>query len=341
MAFLFKMNISLSIVVPVYNRPDEIRELLESLQAQDFDSSFEVVIVEDGSTESSEKIVEEFRNSLQISYYFKENSGPGDSRNYGMQKAKGNYFIILDSDCILPKQYLTEVNNELQKEFVHCFGGPDAADKSFTTVQKAINYVMTSVLTTGGIRGGEKSIGKFQPRSFNMGISKEAFEKAGGFGRIHPGEDPDLTFRIWKAGFDSRLFPKAFVYHKRRIDWNKFYIQVNKFGSVRPILNKWHSGTAKPTYWFPAFFMLGLLASITMAFFGMVLPLAMYLIYFLVLFLDALVKNKSLAVAFLSIFAALTQFTGYGIGFLKSTILLKFNNKDPEELFPKLFFKRR
>ncbi|RDY62028.1 glycosyltransferase [Flagellimonas nanhaiensis] len=335
------MNTSLSIIVPVYNRPDEIRELLESLKVQDFNSAFEVVIIEDGSTESSEEIVEKFRDGLQISYYFKENSGPGDSRNYGMQKAKGNYFIILDSDCILPKQYLTEVNKELQKEFVHCFGGPDAADKSFTTVQKAINYVMTSFFTTGGIRGGEKSIGKFQPRSFNMGISKEAFEKAGGFGRIHPGEDPDLTFRIWKAGFDSRLFPKAFVYHKRRIDWNKFYIQVNKFGSVRPILNKWHPGTAKVTYWFPSFFTLGLLASIVIAFFGILLPLAIYLIYFVILFMDAFIKNKSFVVAFLSIFAALTQFTGYGMGFLKSTILLNFSNKDAESLFPKLFFKRR
>ncbi|WP_171659658.1 glycosyltransferase [Flagellimonas amphidinii] len=335
------MNTFLSIVVPVYNRPEEIRELLQSLLVQDFDLPYEVVIVEDGSSESSETIVQQFEDKLQISYYFKENSGPGDSRNYGMQKAQGNYFIILDSDCILPKQYLSEVQKELEKAFVHCFGGPDAADESFTIVQKAINYVMTSFLTTGGIRGKEKSVGKFQPRSFNMGISKEAFEKAGGFGRIHPGEDPDLTFRIWKAGYNSRLFPKAYVYHKRRIDWNKFYIQVNKFGSVRPILNKWHPGTAKLTYWFPTFFMLGLLVSIVLALFGMLWPLALYALYFIVLFLDALVKNKSLKVAFYAIFAALTQFTGYGIGFLKSTMLLNFSKKEPEGLFPKLFFKRK
>lgn len=341
MAFLFQMNVDFSIIVPVYNRPEEIRELLVSLQQQDFKSAYEVVIVEDGSSESSEDIVNQFQNGLQISYYYKKNSGPGDSRNYGMQKAKGNYFIILDSDCILPKQYLTEVGRELDKEFVHCFGGPDAADTSFTIVQKAINYVMTSLLTTGGIRGGEKSVGKFQPRSFNMGISKEAFEKAGGFGRIHPGEDPDLTFRIWKAGYDSRLFPKAFVYHKRRIDWNKFYIQVNKFGMVRPILNKWHPGTAKPTYWFPTFFMLGLCLSLVLVLIGIGLPLLLYAVYFLVLFLDALLKNGNLKVAFLAIFAALTQFTGYGIGFFKSTMLLNFSNKEPEELFPKLFFKKK
>ncbi|WP_036385412.1 glycosyltransferase family 2 protein [Muricauda sp. MAR_2010_75] len=335
------MKTSFSIVVPVYNRPEEIRELLESLVRQDFNAPYEIVIVEDGSSESSENIVEIFKDKLQISYYFKENSGPGDSRNYGMQKAKGNYYIILDSDCILPKQYLIEVDKELKQEFVHCFGGPDAADASFSDVQKAINYVMTSFFTTGGIRGGEKSVGKFQPRSFNMGISKDVFEKVGGFGRIHPGEDPDLTFRIWQAGFDTRLFPKAFVYHKRRIDLNKFYRQVNKFGMVRPILSKWHPGTARPTYWFPTLFMTGLFVSLLLALAGILLPLWLYAFYVLILFLDALLKNRNVKVAFLAIFAALTQFTGYGTGFLKSTILLNFSNKEPEELFPKLFFKRK
>ncbi|MEY8779980.1 glycosyltransferase family 2 protein [Allomuricauda sp. XS_ASV26] len=335
------MNTFFSIIVPVYNRPEEVRELLESLQSQNYAEDFEVVIVEDGSADSSEQIVNSFRENLQISYYFKENSGPGDSRNYGMERAKGNYFIVLDSDCILPKQYLSEVDKELKKEFVHCFGGPDAADTSFTTIQKAINYVMTSFLTTGGIRGGKKAVGKFQPRSFNMGISREAFEKAGGFGRIHPGEDPDLTFRIWKAGFDTRLFPDAYVYHKRRIDWNKFYIQVNKFGSVRPILNKWHPGTAKPTYWFPTLFILGLSVAIILSIFGLWLPLLLYVFYFSILFLDALIKSKNLIVSFLAIFAALIQFTGYGIGFFKSTMLLNFSSKEPEELFPKLFFKKK
>ncbi len=335
------MQLFLSIIVPVYNRPEEIRELLESLWKQDFKEDFEVVIVEDGSSESSERVVEGFQDKLHISYYYKSNSGPGDSRNFGMQKAKGNYFIILDSDCIVPQQYLAEVDKELKREFVHCFGGPDAADQSFTTVQKAINYVMTSFFTTGGIRGGEKSVGKFQPRSFNMGISSEAFAKVGGFGRIHPGEDPDLTFRIWKAGFDSRLFPNAFVYHKRRIDWDKFYIQVNKFGMVRPILNKWHPGTARPTYWFPTLFILGLCLSLLFSFFGMWLPLTLYFCYFLILFLDAWVKNRNIKVAFLALYAALTQFYGYGIGFLKSTILLNFSSKEPEELFPKLFFKKK
>ncbi|NAY90713.1 glycosyltransferase [Muricauda sp. JGD-17] len=333
------MNTSFSIIVPVYNRPEEIRELLDSLVQQDFKLEYEVVIVEDGSQESSEDVVKKFQNDLQISYYYKDNSGPGDSRNFGMRKAKGNYFIILDSDCILPKHYLTEVAKELQDNFVHCFGGPDAAEESFTIVQKAINYVMTSFLTTGGIRGGKKGVGKFQPRSFNMGISKSVFEKVGGFGQIHPGEDPDLTFRIWKAGFESRLFLNAFVYHKRRIDWNKFYIQVNKFGMVRPILNQWHPDTARPTYWFPTLFVFGLMLSLGLLLFGIVLPAILYIAYFLLLFSDAIFKTGNLVVALLAVFAALVQFTGYGLGFLKSTILLTFNKKEPEELFPKLFFK--
>jgi len=336
------MNISISVIVPVYNRPEEIRELLQSLLEQDFKGDYEVVIVEDGSVGRSDQVVEKFKGQLNISYYFKENTGPGDSRNFGMQKAKGNYFIILDSDCILPQQYLTEVHKELQNNFTHCFGGPDAADQSFTTVQKAINYVMTSFFTTGGIRGGSTSVGKFQPRSFNMGISSKAFKKVGGFGQIHPGEDPDLTFRIWKGGFESRLFPKAFVYHKRRMDWSRFFIQVNKFGMVRPILNKWHPGTAKPTYWFPTLFMLALVGSAIIAVTGIfILPIVLFAIYFLLLFFDALLKNKNIKVAFLAIFAALTQFTGYGIGFLKSTLLLTFSNREPEKLFPKLFFKSK
>ena len=333
------MNTFFSIIVPVYNRPDEIRELLESLVKQDFDREYEVVIVEDGSKESSQHLMELFKERLHISYYYKDNSGPGDSRNYGMRKAKGNYFIILDSDCILPMHYLSEVKRELDHDFVHCFGGPDAADQSFTTVQKAINYVMTSFWTTGGIRGGRKSIGKFQPRSFNMGISKEAFQKAGGFGRIHPGEDPDLTFRIWKAGFKSRLFPDAYVYHKRRIDWNKFFVQVNKFGMVRPILNKWHPGTSRLTYWFPTCFLFGLFVSLAMLPFGFILPALAFAAYFSLLFLDALLNTTNVVVALLSLYAALVQFTGYGLGFLKSTILLNFSKKEPEELFPKLFFK--
>ncbi|MDF4222081.1 glycosyltransferase [Maribacter sp. M208] len=332
------MNLSFSFIIPVYNRPNEIKELLDSLRLQTYDNTFEVVIVEDGSTISSEEVIGDYVDYLAISYYKKPNSGPGDSRNYGMARAKGNYFIVLDSDCILPPQYLVEAEKSLRDDFVHCYGGPDAAHESFSTVQKAINYAMTSFLTTGGIRGGKKAVDKFQPRSFNMGISKEAFENVGGYGNIHPGEDPDLTIRIWNKGYKTKLISEAFVYHKRRIDWNKFYIQVNKFGMVRPILNKWHPETKKITYWFPTVFCLGLLGSIILAIAGFMVPLYFYSLYYLLLFIDALRKTSNLKVAFLSLVATAIQFFGYGYGFLKSTLYINFSSKKPEEIFPKLFF---
>jgi len=328
------MELSYSFIIPVYNRPNEIKELLESLAVQTYTKGFEVVIIEDGSTVSSEFVTKDFEETLSISYYQKPNSGPGDSRNYGMARAKGNYFIVLDSDCILPAKYLEEVEKSLQNEFVHCYGGPDAAHTSFTKVQKAINYAMTSFFTTGGIRGGKKAVDKFQPRSFNMGISKEAFEKVGGYGNIHPGEDPDLTIRIWNNGYDTKLISSAYVYHKRRIDWNKFFIQVNKFGMVRPILNMWHPETKKITYWFPTLFCLGFLASLVLAILGYLIGLFLYAFYFAVIFLDAIIKTKNIGIAFLSVFATLVQFIGYGYGFLKFTTYLTFSKSKPESIFP-------
>ncbi|MGD1946129.1 MAG: glycosyltransferase [Croceivirga sp.] len=327
-----------SFIVPVYNRPEEIQELLESMVVMYYTGDYEIVIVEDGSQRDAEAVIRSFSDELNVAYYKKGNTGPGDSRNYGMSKAKGNYFIVLDSDCLLPPEYLTEVENELKRSYVDCYGGPDAAHESFSDTQKAIDFVMTSFLTTGGIRGGKNAVGRFQPRSFNMGISKDAFEATGGFGNIHPGEDPDLTFRIWNKGFVSRLFPKAYVYHKRRIDWKKFHLQVKKFGMVRPILNKWHPGTAKPTYWFPSLFSLGSIAALLLSFFGVLLPTLFFGTYLIIVFSAALFAKKSFKVAFMALYALFIQFFGYGYGFLKSTILVNFSNKRPEEVFPKLFF---
>ena len=334
------MKLHFSIIVPVFNRPNEVEELLDSLSKQNFSKSFEVVIIEDGSTEKSDLITDKYKDRLDISYYFKANSGPGDSRNYGMKKAKGNYFLIFDSDCVIPSQYLTEVEVGLNKHYSDCFGGPDNAMDSFTPLQKAINYSMTSFLTTGGIRGKSEKLHKFQPRSFNMGISKKAFETTNGFAQIHPGEDPDLTIRLWKAGFDTQLLPKAFVYHKRRISWSKFKTQVNKFGQVRPILDKWHPETAKLTYWFPSLFVSGFVIALVLAFFKCYIGLLAYTLYYLILFIDSSIKNKSIYIGFLSLLAVTIQFYGYGLGFIKSKIKLAFSNKNPELLFPHLFFKK-
>ena len=276
----FLKKLEFSFIIPVYNRPVEVKELLDSFLEVEGGDDVEIVIVEDGSNETSEGIVKTYQDKLNISYYFKPNSGPGDSRNYGMQKAKGNYFIILDSDVILPSNYLTEAKESLEALYFDCFGGPDAAHDSFTNLQKAINFAMTSFITTGGIRGGDKQVENFQPRSFNMGLSKEAFEATGGFGKIHPGEDPDLSLRLHKLGFKTTLINTAFVYHKRRISWSKFYKQVYKFGMVRPILNQWHPKSRSIVYWFPTVFSLGLLIAVILAFFNFSIPLYLYIFYF-------------------------------------------------------------
>lgn len=333
------MQISYSFIVPVYNRPDEIDELLLSLTQFTSMIPFEVVIIEDGSTLPSDNIINKFNSELDISYYVKTNSGPGDSRNYGMERAKGNYFLILDSDCILPPEYLTEVDASLREDYVDCFGGPDNAHESFTDLQKAINYVMTSFFTTGGIRGGKKSVDKFQPRSFNMGLSRKAFEATGGFGKIHPGEDPDVTIRLWKAGFETKLISTAYVYHKRRISWSKFHTQVQKFGKCRPILNHWHPETKKLTYWFPTLFVFAVVESVIFWFMGVNLFIYLLLGYLGIVFVDSSVKNKSLIIGFQSLIALFIQFFGYGLGFLESTIKINWLKQKPQEAFPYLFFK--
>jgi len=336
--FVTMNKLDISFIIPVFNRPEEIRELLESFLELEGDINYEIVIVEDGSTNTSEAIVGNFSPRLNIAYYYKDNSGPGDSRNFGMRKAKGNYFIILDSDVILPPHYLLEVNSFLKKNYYDCFGGPDAAHDSFSKLQKAINFAMTSFITTGGIRGSKKSVEDFQPRSFNMGLSKKAFADSEGFGKIHPGEDPDLSLRLNKLGYKTTLIENAYVYHKRRVSWSKFYNQVHKFGLVRPILNQWHPSSKSIVYWFPTLFLLGLLMAMVLFVFDIRFPLYAYLLYFVIAFVLALSSTKNIVVASQSMLAVFIQFLGYGYGFLKCTITLLVSKKKPEEAFPNLFF---
>lgn len=336
------MTPSYSFIIPVYNRPGEIRELLESLAAQTYASPFEVVVIEDGSEIDCKEVVDTFQGNLNVSYIFKENTGPGDSRNVGMQKARGDYFIILDSDCVLPRRYLEIVDQSLHSEFVHCFGGPDSDMEEFTPIQRAINYSMTSPLTTGGLRGGKRSLTRFQPRSFNMGLSQEAFRRSGGFGRIHPGEDPDLVIRLWKLGYATRLFPEAVVYHKRRIDFSSFLKQVYRFGIVRAILNSWHPETQHFMYWLPTLFCAGILDLVFYSAIGWpMLSLAMsmvYVTYLLLIFFHSLFTTGNFLAALLSPFTTILQFMGYGWGFIKSTFLINFIRKKPQSIFPELFF---
>ena len=328
-----------SFIIPIYNRPEELDELLNSLVAQTYEGDFEVVVIEDGSTITSEQICKKYQNDLLITYLSKPNTGPGDSRNYGMQRAQHDYFLILDSDCILPSHYLEAVDDFLQAHYVDCFGGSDTATDDFTDIQKAINYTMTSLLTTGGIRGSQKRIQRFEPRSFNMGLSRKAFEATGGFGKIHPGEDPDLVIRLWEKGFDSAFIPTAFVFHKRRISWAKFRTQVSKFGQTRAILNHWHPQTRKLTFWLPTCFALGLCGAILLVFFGHIAPLLVYASYFILIGWDSARENRSVKIGFLSVWALLVQFFSYGWGFLRATLKIAFVKKPIETLFPHSFFK--
>ena len=328
----------ISFIIPVYNRPDEIDELLNSFSVQKGVKDFEIVIVEDGSSNKCENIIMNYKN-LNISYYFKENSGPGDSRNFGMNKAKGSYFVVLDSDIILPNNYCTILLNNLSKNFSECFGGVDDSHHSFNDFQKAVSYSMTSLITTGHVRGGSKTK-NFEPRSFNMGISKKAFLKSGGFGKIHPGEDPDLSIRLKKLGFRTLLYADLKVFHKRRVSVKSFFYQVYKFGIARSILNYKFPESKKITYWFPSIFSIIFLISVILVLFKIDLSVfTLFLTYFLIVFIESSIKFN-IWVGFLSILTTLIQFFGYGYGFLKSIILINiFPNKKIESIFPKMFFK--
>ncbi len=327
-----------SIIVPVYNRPDEVDELLQSLCDQKL-KDFEVLIVEDGSQRDCKAIVEKYHDRLDVKYFMKPNSGPGQSRNYGAEHANGEWLIILDSDVVLPEGYLESVDNSLSSlhsplsSKIVAFGGPDAAHPDFTPVQKAISYSMTSFFTTGGIRGGKAKLDKFYPRSFNMGIRRDVYQQLGGFTKMRFGEDIDFSYRIVEAGYQPRLFPEAWVWHKRRTDFRKFFRQVYNSGIARINLEKRHPGTMKLVHLLPTVFTVGVIALILISAVGRALmhyidhdqfywmcfaPWIPFLLYSLLICIDSSIKNKSLKVGVLSVPAAFIQLMGYGLGFIES-----------------------
>lgn len=327
-----------SIIIPLYNRPAEIKELLDSLVQQAY-KHFEVVVVEDGSTEKSEDIVASFRDRLEVKYFFKENSGPGLSRNYGAERASGDYFIFLDSDCIVPVEYLQEIENELSTSPVDAFGGPDRAHESFTDQQKAINYSMTSILTTGGIRGKKKSMEKFHPRSFNMGFSRRVFETTKGFSGMRFGEDIDMSIRIMEAGFQTRLFPAAYVYHKRRTSWKKFFKQIYNSGIARINLYLLHPASLKVVHLLPACFVVGVSVLVIGAILVSIWSLLPLLLWACLIFIDSLIENRSIVVAFYSICASFIQLFAYGIGFIHAFFKRIVFRKGEFNVFVKNFYK--
>lgn len=311
-----------SVIIPVFNRPQELDELLTSLTLQTY-KNFEVIIVEDGSSIKSESLVEKYSGKLKIHYFFKSNSGPGPSRNFGFTHAVGDFFVVFDSDCIIPPSYFRSVEKDLVINHWDAWGGPDRAHEDFTPLQRAMGYTMSSVFTTGGIRGGKKRLGWFQPRSFNMGISRKVFEATGGFKFDRFAEDIEFSIRMRNAGFKVGLIAEAYVYHKRRTSFSQFYEQVSNFGKGRVLVGRLYPEEIKLTHWFPAFFVLSVCSLVVLPFLHVqlfFLALLLLFIYLAMIFLHSLQQNRSLTVAILSIPSAWLQLWGYGFGFLKEWI---------------------
>ena len=328
-----------SIIIPVYNRPDELRELLESIAAQDRETDdVEVLVVEDGSAISSEEVALQYANRINVRYMPKENSGPGPARNYGAERATGEWLLILDSDVVLPPGYLQAIDAELQREDCDAFGGPDRASKDFTVMQKAINYAMTSFFTTGGIRGGKKKMDKFYPRSFNMGVRREVYMALGGFSKMRFGEDIDLSIRIFKGNYRCRLFPDAWVWHKRRTDLKKFFKQVHNSGIARINLYKRYPDSLKLVHTLPAVFTVGCaLLLLISPFFPW--ALALILLYAVIICLDATLAEGDIEVGLMAVPAAFVQLTGYGSGFLRAAWERLVMGRDEFSAFNHNFYK--
>ena len=341
-----------SIIVPVFNRPDEVGELLESLSNQTL-KDFEVIIVEDGSTKTCKDVCDKYADILVLHYYAKENSGPGQSRNYGAERASGDYLLILDSDVVLHEGYIQAVEDSLKETPTEAFGGPDAAHPSFTPVQKAISYSMTSFFTTGGIRGGKTKLDKFYPRSFNMGIRRDVYLQLRGFSKMRFGEDIDFSYRIVEAGYQPRLFPEAWVWHKRRTDFRKFFRQVYNSGIARINLEKRHPGTMKLVHLLPTVFTVGVIGLILISAVGRLLmyycgndqwrwlcllPWLPIILYSILILTDSTIRNKSLKVGLLSVPAAFVQLMGYGLGFIESWWKRCILRQDEFQAFEKTFY---
>ena len=326
-----------SIIVPVYNRPEEVDELLSSLSSQVY-KQFEVLVIEDGSTTTCEHIVAQYREQLDIKYYLKKNSGPGSTRNYGAKRSNGEYLIIIDSDCILPQSYLDTINKELERNPIDAFGGPDCAHSSFSPIQKAINYAMTSFYTTGGIRGGKKQMDKFYPRSFNMGIKKEVYLSLGGFSEMRFGEDIDFSIRIYKGGHSCKYMPEAWVYHKRRTNFKRFFKQVHNSGIARINLYKRYPSSLKIVHTLPALFTISVTLLVIGALFYPITLLPL-IIYALLVWIDSIRKNNSFKIGLYSVAAAYIQLIGYGTGFIHAWWQRCIRGKDEYAAFENSFYK--
>ncbi len=383
------MTIRYSIIIPVYNRPDELRELLESLvrlkaasvtdieafsvneatgenkkaresetvrknkvarknkttwkneaSAESVPGNWEVIVVEDGSLIRSDEVCEEFSGDLELRYLFQENAGPAAARNTGSKSARGEWLLFFDSDCIIPQGYFEAVDEALVDTSIDFFGGPDRAAAEFSATQKAIDYAMTSFLTTGGIRGGRRKLDKYYPRSFNKGVRKAAFEEVGGFSGLRFGEDLDLSMRLMQAGYRSTLIEDAWVYHKRRTDLKKFFKQVYNSGMARVVLNRLHPGTMKPVHLLPSLFVLYLVAAVTSLFFtteGILwYPVGILAV---ILFIDGFRSTGDIGASLMVPPASFVQLCGYGTGLIHSLVLIHILGRNRASAFEENFYK--
>lgn len=334
------MKPSISIIVAIYNRKEELFELLTSL-SQQTDKEFEIIIVDDGSAIDLKPTIKNFEEIFDIKYFRKDNSGPGLTRNYGATRAENEWLVFVDSDVIVEKDYIENIKNDILTIPCDAFGGADKAHKGFNLMQKAISYSMTSVFTTGGIRGSKKAVSKFQPRSFNMGVKKSVFEEVGGFSEMRIGEDPDLSMTLWEKGFSTAFFDNIAVYHKRRVDFGKFSKQVYQFGCARPILNQRHPNYVKISFAFPTLFMLGYIMGFIEYFvLGRGIILAFYGLYTFLVFFHALLLTKNISIAGMAVISTYIQMFSYGYGFLKSWVLLNVLRMKPEDAFPHHYYKK-
>ncbi|WP_262245567.1 glycosyltransferase [Parapedobacter soli] len=328
----------LSVIIPVFNRPNEVKDLLDSLSRQT-DSAFEVVIVEDGSTHTCEVVVTAFRSKLDINYLFTENAGPGPARNAGSEVATGDYLVFLDSDCVLPERYIETLRQSLTSDYADAFGGPDQARADFTLLQRAINYSMTSFFTTGGIRGGSEKLDKFHPRSFNMGYSREVFERTGGFSAMRFGEDIDMSIRIIAAGFTTRLIKGAYVYHRRRTSLRRFFKQVYNSGIARINLYKRHPHSLKLVHLAPAVFTLGVVFILALSLFLSPYFLILLLAHAVFILVDAAIRNRNVLIGLLAVVASYVQLLGYGLGFIHAFFARVLFRKREFAMFQRSFYK--
>jgi glycosyltransferase involved in cell wall biosynthesis len=312
-----------SIIVPTFSRPDEVTELLNSLEAQQ-NRNFEVIIADGSPDNSVKQVIEKYHDVLELKYLYKNGLGISESRNWGVQHAKGDYIVFFDSDCVIPPQYFNVVDEFLNHHPLDSYGGPDRADEGFSNKQKAISYAMTSFFTTGGIRGRKKHIGQYQPRSFNMGIRKTVFNALGGFKGLRVSEDIDLSMRLYKSGYRTGLIEEAYVFHKRRSTFYKFFRQVFSFGSGRIDLQLRHGDALKPVHTLPSLVVLYLVGGVIVGLFSQTLFLlwaGSVIAYMVAILLDATIRNRSLIIGCMSIYAAFVMLTGYGLGMIKAAIM--------------------